>query len=193
MVCSLTGMITTRHDRALLLRLAREAIEAYVGAAPAHVTGRRRGSLGTPVARSSRCTNTASCAAASATSSRTSRSARWSRAAPSPPAATDPRFPPITADELPADRHRDLAARAARADWRPRRHRGRPARPRRAAGMAARAAAAAGGDRVGLGRRDVPRADVPQGRRCRATRGGTARRSGGSRPKCSARTRVGRV
>jgi len=32
-------LVTTNHDRQLLLRLAREAITAFVGAAPAHVPG----------------------------------------------------------------------------------------------------------------------------------------------------------
>jgi len=91
--------MTSDHDRALLLRLAREAIEAHVGVRAAHVTGDvsalatpggvfvtlhkqgdLRGCIGHVEADQPLGQVIPRCAVAAA--------------------ATDPRFPPLTADEL---------------------------------------------------------------------------------------------
>src|SRR6478752_5887674 len=85
--------MTSDHDRALLLTLAREAIAAYVGAAPAHVPsisgafarlhsrGALRGCIGhiepiDPIGRAVQQCAVAACSA-------------------------DPRFPAVTSAELP--------------------------------------------------------------------------------------------
>ena len=94
-----TAEITSAHDRELLLRLAREALAAHVGVAPAHVPGetgvlRRlggafvtlhhhgelRGCIGHIEPNQTLGTIVPRCAVAAGT--------------------TDPRFPPITATEL---------------------------------------------------------------------------------------------
>jgi AmmeMemoRadiSam system protein A len=91
--------VTSGHDRALLLRLAREAIEAHVGVRPAHVIGDAavlvtpgaafvtlhkagdlRGCIGHIEPNEPLGTVIPRCAVAAA--------------------ATDPRFPPLAADEL---------------------------------------------------------------------------------------------
>ena len=91
--------MTSDHDRQLLLTLAREAIQAYVGAAPAHVAaesgvlaaaggafvtlhkdGDLRGCIGHIEPNEPLGKVVPRCAVAAA--------------------STDPRFPPITADEL---------------------------------------------------------------------------------------------
>ena len=91
--------MTSDHDRQLLLTLAREAIQAYVGAAPAHVAsdspvlaepggafvtlqkdGELRGCIGHIEPNEPLGKVVPRCAVAAA--------------------STDPRFPPITADEL---------------------------------------------------------------------------------------------
>jgi len=91
--------MTTDHDRRLLLTLAREAIQAYVGAAPAHVAaetgvlaepggafvtlhknGDLRGCIGHIEPTEPIRSVVPRCAVAAA--------------------STDPRFPPITAEEL---------------------------------------------------------------------------------------------
>jgi uncharacterized protein len=91
--------MTTTHDREVLLKLAREAIEAYVGVAPAHVPaasgvlgepggafvslhnhGELRGCIGHIEPDEPLGTVVPRCAVAAA--------------------STDPRFPPITAEEL---------------------------------------------------------------------------------------------
>ena len=91
--------MTTDHDRQLLLTLAREAIQAYVGVAPAHVAtesgvlaqpggafvtlhkdGNLRGCIGHIEPSEPLGKVVPRCAVAAA--------------------STDPRFPPITADEL---------------------------------------------------------------------------------------------
>ena len=91
--------MTSDHDRQLLLTLAREAIHAYVGAAPAHVAsdspvltepggafvtlqkdGELRGCIGHIEPNEPLGKVVPRCAVAAA--------------------STDPRFPPITADEL---------------------------------------------------------------------------------------------
>ena len=92
--------MTSDHDRQLLLTLAREAIQAYVGAAPAHVAaesgvlaaaggafvtlhkdGDLRGCIGHIEPNEPLGTVVTRCAVAAA--------------------ATDPRFPPVAAHELP--------------------------------------------------------------------------------------------
>jgi AmmeMemoRadiSam system protein A len=96
--------MTSEHDRTLLLRVAREAIEAHVGAAPAHVTGdvaildvprgafvtlhkggELRGCIGHIEANLPLRTVVPQCAVSAASS--------------------DPRFPPLAVDEL---RHIDI-------------------------------------------------------------------------------------
>ena len=114
---------------------------------------RLRNARGAP---SSRCTSTASSVAASATSRSTSFSAVSCPAAPSPRVDR----PAVSARQRSPGgqaRDRDLAARSARADRRSRRNHRRPPRPRRRARLASGPAAAPGRNRVGLGRRDVPR------------------------------------
>ena len=155
--------MTSDLDRALLLRLAREALAAHVGVAPAHGPapsevldrpggafvslhnrGELRGCIGhieatEPLGKVVRAL-------------RRRRRQRPTRA-----------FPP-SRGELDAARHRALAARTARTDRRPAGDRHRTPRARRGDGMAPRSAAATGGHRVELGRGDVPRPHLPQSR-----------------------------
>jgi len=98
-MAGIADMPTAAHDRALLLKLAREAIQAYLGVAPAHVPaaggvlgepggafvtlhkhGELRGCIGHIEANEPLGKVVTRCAVAAA--------------------STDPRFPPITADEL---------------------------------------------------------------------------------------------
>jgi AmmeMemoRadiSam system protein A len=96
-----SGSVTTEHDRRLLLRIAREAIAAYVGDAPAHVPGAAailtrpggafvtlhrdgdlRGCIGHIEPNEPLGAVVRRCAVAAC--------------------STDPRFPPLAADELDA-------------------------------------------------------------------------------------------
>ena len=125
--------MTTDHDRQLLLQLAREAIAAHVGVAPAHVPGDR---ACCSAARRVRHAAQARRAARLHRPHRGEPAARRAscRAARSPPAATDPRFPPVTPTELEQlDIEMSLLGPLEPIDG-PGRHRSRPPRPGRRAG-----------------------------------------------------------
>jgi AmmeMemoRadiSam system protein A len=91
--------MTSLHDRALLLRLAREAIEAHVGVRPAHVAS-EAGILGTP---GGAFVTLHKCGALRGCIGHIEANEPIGRVIPRcavAAAASDPRFPPITADEL---------------------------------------------------------------------------------------------
>jgi len=87
------------HDRELLLRLAREAIQAYVGVAPAHVpaAGGVLGEPGGAFVSLHNCGELRGCIGHIEPNEPIGRVVTRCAVAA---ASTDPRFPPITADEL---------------------------------------------------------------------------------------------
>jgi AmmeMemoRadiSam system protein A len=91
--------MTSPHDRALLLRLAREAIEAHVGIRPAHVAG-EAAVLGTSGGAFVTLHNRGSLRGCIGHIESNEPIGRVIPRCAVAAAASDPRFPPITAAEL---------------------------------------------------------------------------------------------